>query len=152
MQGIVFNIRNEIGNQLYELLNDITEPSWYWRTGHGESYFAGYEKRFFIADTVMEDRDFITHLATGEHYLIFVDLKVFPSLNTVREINNYKEFMESSCLFSLLVIDSVQVIAIAKNNQLISHLSERASILGYTSIEPLKDDELKGLLYSVWGE
>ncbi|WP_039042905.1 DUF2691 family protein [Sporosarcina sp. ZBG7A] len=47
MQGIIFDIRNGTGNQLYELLNGMTEPSWYWRTGPGESYFAGYEKRFF---------------------------------------------------------------------------------------------------------
>lgn len=152
MQGVVFDIRNELGNQLYEILNGITDPSWYWRMGHGESYYAGFETRFFTADTVMSGLEFITHLVSGQQYLIFADLKAFPSLDSVSKIKNYKEFMESSCSLSLLVIDSVQVIAIAKDDQLISDITQRAKDLGYTKIKPLNNDELKGLLYSVWEE
>lgn len=152
MQGIVFDIRNEIENQLYDILNGIIHPSWYWRMGHGESYYAGVETQFLTAGTVMKGQEFLAHLISGPHYLIFADLKAFPSLDSVRKIKNYKNFMQSSCILSLLVIDSVQVIAIAKDDRLISNITHRSKLLGYTNIKLLSNEELTGLLYSVWEE
>lgn len=96
--------------------------------------------------------EFITHLVSGQQNMIVADLKVFPSLNVVRKIKNYKDFMESSCSLSLLVIDSVQVIAIAKDDQLISDFTNRAKQLGNTKIELVNNVDLKGLLNSVWEE
>ena len=152
MQGVIFQMKVEIGQQLFDLLEGIADASWYWSIGQGESYYAGFESYFLETSSVMDGPTFIRHISSGPQYLIFVDIKAFPTLDSVVEINNYKEFMKSSCKLSLLVIDSDQVIVIAQDNHILASISERAKILGHKELKSLHDDELQGLLYSVWGE
>lgn len=151
MQGIVFSIEVEIGQQLYDLLDGIIDSSWYWSVGPGESYYSGLESRFLENDIVLDGQSFIKHIGKGEQYLIFIDIKAFPNSEDIVEINNYKEFMKSSCILTLLVVDSDQVLVFSKENQIISLLYERAKSLGHKKIRLLNDTEVVNSGFSIWG-
>lgn len=157
MQGLLFEIRNEYGKQLSDILTDIVNPSWYWSIGPGESYKPGglYKidkdpkmlEEFFTSQT-MNGEAFLKLISTEEYYIIFADLKAFPTSESIVEINSYEDFLKSSCQLALLVIDSVYVSIVLKEQQMIDKFFERAESNGYTNIEFLTDENDTD---SLWG-
>lgn len=160
MQGLLFEIKNEYGKQLSDILTDIVNPSWYWSIGPGESYKPGglYKNdkdpkmlEELFPSNAMEGEAFLKLISTGEYYLIFADLKAFPTNESVVKINSYEDFLKSSCQLALLVIDSVYVSIVLKEQQMIDKILERAEGIGYTNIKFLTDENHTDSLFNVWG-
>ena len=154
LQGLTFEINNEYGKNLFNILVDIVDPSWYCSIGAGESYIKEKDSsvsKLFPSTAIMEGEAFLKYISTCEYYLIFADLKFFPSRQSVVEVKNHGEFLNSSCQLALLVIDSVFVSIILKEQQMIRNLFERAEALGYTNIKLLTDENETDSLFTVWG-
>ena len=160
MQGLLFEIKNEYGKQLSDILTEIVNPSWYWSIGPGESYKPGglYKKErdpkmleVLFPSNAMDGEAFLKLISTGEYYLIFADLKAFPTSESVVEINSYEDFLKSSCQLALLVIDSVYVSIVLKEQQMIDKLLECVEAIGYSNIKFLTDENETDSLFSVWG-
>lgn len=153
MEGILFYIRNEFGKQLYEIFEGIVDPSWYWSVAPEEAYFAdpvsGLGAPFFgETDAIMDGSTFMNHISSEDYLLIFADIKAFPSLESVVEITDEKEFMESTCKLGLIVSDSAQVIVYSRDKQLLLNIVDRAKSVGY---EGIKFMERENLIAAVWG-
>lgn len=152
MKGILFEIKNEFGKQLSDILVDIVDPSWYWSIGLGESLkMESSDSNFLSSNTIMEGKAFLNDISTGKYYLIFVDIKAFPTLEDVVDVKNYKDFLNSSCQLALLVIDSIYVSIVLKNQQMADAFFERAEASGYNNIKFLTDENDTSLLFNVWG-
>lgn len=153
MRGLTFRIKNEYGKPLSDLLAGIVDPSWYWSIDLVESYQVenGTLSVPLFQETIMEGRSFLNHITDTDSYLIFVDLKAFPTRESIVEIKVYEDYTESSCQFSLIVIDSSYVWILAKNQQLIHRLYERANTNGYTNIELILDEDGVNTILNVWG-
>lgn len=153
MRGLTFRIKNEYGKPLSDLLAGIVDPSWYWSIDLVESYQVenGTLSVPLFQETIMEGRSFLNHIADTDSYLIFVDLKAFPTRESIVEIKVYEDYTVSSCQFSLIVIDSSYVWILAKNQQLIHRLYERANANGYTNIELILDEDGVNTILNVWG-
>lgn len=152
MEGIAFQIRNEYGKQLFEILEGIIDSSWYWSLAPEEAYFTGpgYLDRpfFFKSDKIMDGQSFMKHISKEDYYLIFVDIKAFPTIESVVEITNEKEFMESFCKFGLIVSDSAHVIVYSREKQFIQDIHKRAEYRGYKDIRFLSEEVI---IRAVWG-
>ena len=150
---MTFRIKNEYGKPLSDLLSGIVDPSWYWSIDLVESYQVenGTLSVPLFQETIMEGRSFLNHIADIDSYLIFVDLKAFPTRESIVEIKVYEDYTESSCQFSLIVIDSSYVWILAKNQQLIHRLYERANANDYTNIELILDEDGVNTILNVWG-
>ncbi|MCG3088193.1 DUF2691 family protein [Sporosarcina cyprini] len=87
LEGIAFEIRNGYGKQLFELLEGIANSLWHWFVGAEEAYFAenGHysEPFFFETDVTMDGKSFLSHISKEDYYLIFADLKAFPTAESV---------------------------------------------------------------------
>ena len=154
MQGLTFKLKNECGKKQADILVDIVEPSWYWSIGPGESYKRekdGLGPAFFPPNNIMDGQSFLNLISTEEYYLIFADLKAFPNRESVVEVNNYEDFLKSSCQLALLVIDSDYVSIILKEQQMVRKFFERAEAAGYTNIKHLTDENKADSLFTVWG-
>ncbi|WOV86932.1 DUF2691 family protein [Sporosarcina oncorhynchi] len=152
MEGAVFYIRGEYGKQLYEILEGIVDPSWYWSVGPEESYFigpGGLGDPFFGADVeIMDGPTFMRHISKEKYFLIFADIKAFPTSESVVEIFNENEFMKSSCKLGLFVSDSTQVIVYSRDKQIISDIFKRAETMGYSDIRLMTKE---AIIAAIWG-
>lgn len=153
MRGIKFQIRNVYGKQLADLLVDIAAPTWVWSIDPVESYKVENDALAdpLFSETVMEGPEFLEHIDTHVHYLIFADLKAFPVRTNIVEVKNYEDFMRSDCQLAFLLIDSVYTHILAKDEEVIRKLGERARSKGFTEIEYLTDERVSGMLLTVWG-
>lgn len=97
MEGLTFIIRNEYGKQLLGILEGVVDPSWYWSLAPEEAYFTGsgyLGAPFFLeSDKIMDGQTFMNHISKEDYYLIFADIKAFPTLESVVEISNETEFI-----------------------------------------------------------
>ena len=155
MEGLVFQIRNEHGKQLYEILEGNSDSSWYWSIVPEESYYSSSNNLndfssplFLESETMMDGQSFMKHISKEDYYLIFADIKAFPTLESIVTINNETDFMNSSCKLGLIVVDSVQVIIYSQEKQILLDISERAESVGYRDIRFLNN---KDTISAVWG-
>ena len=153
MRGITLQIRNEYGKQLADLLVDIIDPTWVWSIDPVESYKVenGALADPLFLDAIMDGLAFLDYIATYDHYLIFADLKAFPSQEVIGEVKMYEDFMRSDCQLAFLLIDSVYTQILAKDEEVIRRLGERARLKGFTHIKYLSDEEIRGMMLTVWG-
>lgn len=153
MRGVAFRIRNAHGKPLYDIMRSIADPSWYWSIDLVESYQVENGERTvpLFQETIMDGRSFLDHIANSASYLIFVDLKAFPTKESIVEVKVFEDYMGSDCQCSLIVIDSSYVWILAKDQQLIHSLYERAKTNGYTQIEYIPEEDDLNTILNVWG-
>ncbi|MCM3709378.1 DUF2691 family protein [Sporosarcina luteola] len=145
-------IKNEYGRQLYEMLEGIVDSSWYWSLAPEEAYFTGpgYLDRpfFFESAAIMDGQTFQKHISKEDYYLIFADIKAFPTLESVVSITNEADFMKSSCKLGLSLTDSIYMIVYSREKRILLEIKERAETLGYQDSRFLKKEEV---VANVWG-
>lgn len=153
MRGLAFRIKNAHGKPFSDILTGIADPSWHWFIDLVESYQVenGSLTVPLFQETIMDGRSFLNHIAETVSYLIFTDLKAFPTKESIVEVKVLEDYVESSCQFSLIVIDSSYVWILAKDQQLIHRLHERANANGYTNIEFIPYEDDLNTILNVWG-
>ena len=152
LEGIAFEIRNEYGKQLFDLLDGIADPAWHWFVGAEEAYFAGNgqlsEPFFFETDVTLDGKSFLAHISKEDYILIFADLKAFPTAESVASLLTEREFMESPCILGINISDSAHVILYSRESWIIHEMIKRVESLGYGSTRFLSHDNL---VYAIWG-
>ncbi|MGE7093635.1 DUF2691 family protein [Lysinibacillus sp. NPDC048646] len=143
MRGIHFEIPNKYGRQLYDLLGKLPIENWHWRIGGEESYIieeGTLGRDLFPTVCVLDSHAFLKIISEEDYYLIFTDLKAFPSYASVKEVATYQEFLECDCQFVLLLVDSCYVTIYAKQDDVIRQLHKQAHEKNYKNIEYITDD------------
>ncbi len=92
--------------------------------------------RLVFQDEVMSGETLRRAISEQEYYLIFVDIKAFPTGSTtpVNDIATYEQFLASDCQLVLLVVDSSEVLIYAKDQQAIDDLYTTAVNAGYERV------------------
>ena len=153
MRGIMFLIRNEYGKQLADLFVDIVDPTWVWSIDPVESYKVENDTLAdpLFSDVIMDGQGFSELINTYVHYLIFADLKAFQTKESIVKVRNYEDFMRSDCQLAFLLVDSGYTLILAKDEEVIRKLGERAQSKGFTEIEYVTDERASGMMLTVWG-
>lgn len=143
MRGITFEIPNRYGKQLLDILKDIDLSRWDWQIGGGESYIVENDsltKELFGTMTSLTGKELVKRISENDYYLIFVDLKAFPNLDSGLKVETYDNFLKSDCQFVLLVVDSSYVTIYSKDDALIHTLHDQANAAKYKNIEYSTDE------------
>ncbi|OWA33008.1 hypothetical protein B9G55_23990 [Saccharibacillus sp. O16] len=153
IRGISFEIPNEYGRFLEDILIPFKVEEHDWWIGGEESYIIRDEKLDALFPGLiecMEGETLRNIIKNNKYYLIFQDLKAFPKGSKPNEIKTYDEFLRSNCDLALLVVDSSYITIYCKNIKLVEELYANAQKQDYTNIEYITDDNDFRTGLSVW--
>ncbi|MGE7604411.1 DUF2691 family protein [Peribacillus sp. NPDC097675] len=152
-KGISFEIPNEYGTFIGEVLKPIDITVFSWRIGNGESYIIvddELDEELFTEDKkVIEGAELKTLLENNIYYIIFADLQAYPK-GEFSDIETYEEFIESQCELILLVVDSCYITIYCKNKETIELLYKNAIESGFEDVEYITDENDTRTRLSAW--
>ncbi|MCG7343558.1 DUF2691 family protein [Sporosarcina sp. ACRSL] len=96
----------------------------------------------------MDGQTFMKHISKEDYYLIFADIKAFPTLESVVSIENETDFMKSSCKLGLSLSDSAYMIVYSREKPILLEILKRAETLGYQDIRFMKKEKV---VLALWG-
>ncbi|CAN7313634.1 DUF2691 family protein [Paenibacillus sp. LjRoot56] len=153
-RGISFEILNEYGCFLGDILKPFDTTSFNWYIGGEESYFVNdctLGEPLFPEEVYGMDGAVLKGIIeNNEHYLIFVNVKAYPKEKIVKDIKTYEEFLNSDCQLVLLIVDSTYVSIYCKDKDLIESLYHNAKINGYENVDFVTDENDGRTRLSVW--
>ena len=143
MRRLSFEIPNEYGQYLFDILNAFDFKQYFWKTGGEEAYFIENDELstpLFPKPHVYTGEAFYKRISERDYYVIFADLKAFNDPLHVKEISTYEEFLNSKCEFVLLLVDCSYVTIYAKNPEVITALYAKAIDSAYENVAYITDE------------
>ena len=119
--GISIELQQDDDFRLYDVLKPVFNPSWVWHFSGGENYLKSRTENpwdltpFLTDNRIYDGPEFIELINTPRQYIIFADLKAFPTKETVEDVYTYDEFLSSACQLAAIVVDGAYVMLIAKD-------------------------------------
>ncbi|MGM0790064.1 DUF2691 family protein [Bacillus infantis] len=121
IRGMTFEIPNEYGRFLFEILLALKASSFEWMIAGEEGYFIenGELGRELFPENkmVMAGGDLMLYLSPYTCYLIFADLKAFSKGKAADDIRTYKDFLKSDCQIAILIVDSSYTAVYCKDRE-----------------------------------
>lgn len=152
-RGVSFEIPNEYGRYLMEILKPINISSFDWYSGGEEAYVAnGSEMGPLFHGEIfgLGGSELKRILAQSNQYVIFANLKAFPKGQPVIDVLNYAEFLNSNCQLVLLVVDSSYVTIYCKEEDVLEKLYLNAINSCYEKVRYITDENDFRTKLSVW--
>lgn len=152
-RGISFEISNEYGNFLKEILEPIDITLYDWYIGGEESYAVenNHLEPLFLQEIYGMEGTTLKHIIEKPNqYLIFLNIKAFTKGKQVVEVSTFEEYVKSDCQLVLIVIDSSYVIIYCKENDKLEQLYRNAVVKGYNKLEYMTNDNDFRTKLSVW--
>ena len=143
MRGLSFEIPNEYGQYLFDILNAFDFKQYVWKTGDEEAYYIENGELgipLFPKPHVYTGEALYKAISETDYYVIFVDLKAFSDPSYVKEITTYEEFLNSRCEFVLLLVDCSYVTIYAKNTEVLTAVHAKAIDSGYENVTYITDE------------
>ncbi|MCD1261412.1 DUF2691 family protein [Paenibacillus athensensis] len=144
MRGISFEIPNEYGKWLFDVLKPFDCKDYNWLVGAGEEYkWQENDLKPLFADDVdiLEGEDLLQIIDSEEpQYIIFADLKAFPIGKQISQIDKYEDFLESDCELILLIVDSTYTSIYCKDVEVLNLLYANAKMIKVDSLAYITDD------------
>ena len=143
MRGLSFEISNEHGQYLFDILNAFDFKQYVWKTGGEEAYYIENDELgtpLFPKPHVDTGDEFYKTISEKNYYIIFADLKAFPDPSYVKDITTYDEFLDSRCEFVLLLVDCAYVTIYAKNLELLTAVYAKAIASEYENVAYITDE------------
>ncbi|MBT2655810.1 DUF2691 family protein [Bacillus sp. ISL-18] len=153
-RGISFEIPNEYGRFLWEVLTPVELTKFIWRSGGEESYLI--EDNELGKPLFTDEVNWIDCLSLKEHlehnlyYLIFVDLKAYSKGINPSVIETYSDFLNSDCELVLLVVDSDFVTIYCKDSEKLEKLYSNAKTKGFENLHYITDKNDTRTNLSAW--
>lgn len=152
-RGISFEIPNEYGTLLGEVLNPIDTTAYSWRIGYGESYVVvnnELDEELFSEDKKeIKGVELENLLENNIYYIISANLQAYPK-GECSYIDTYEEFIESQCELALLVVDSCYVTIYCKIEETIEILYKNAIEYGFEDVKFITEENDTRTRLSVW--
>lgn len=153
-RGIQFQIPNEYGRFLGEILKPIKIADYDWFVGGEESYLVdkdGLGESLFPDQVMgMAGEELQKIIEGNQYYLIFANLKAYRTGTAIIDIETYEDYAESSCQLALLVIDSSYVALYIKDAKKREEMLKHIKRLGYEALDYITDNNDLRERLSVW--
>lgn len=153
LRGVSFEIPNEYGRFLGQILKPFKTEEYNWWIGGEESYTLVEGELEALFPELINDMDGETLkniIENNEYYLIFQDIKAFPKTFKTSEIKTYDEFINSNCILALLVIDSSYVTVYCKDTEVLEGIYNNSKEQGYLNLNYITDENDFRTRLSVW--
>jgi len=153
-RGVSFEIPNEYGSFLGEILKPIDITTFNWYIGGEEAYFienGTLGQPLFTGKIYGMDGVRLKGIIDkNEYYIIFANLKAYPKDKNVIDIRTYEEFLKSDCQLVLIVIDCSYVAIYCKDKEKIENLYHSAKLNEFENIQYITDENDFRTRLSVW--
>ena len=98
----------------------------------------GEHVEFFFDKTDYSNNEF-QNMIQKKHYPIFLNLQMYYKNSDVNEINNYDQFLISSCQLIIFIVDNVFVEIYAKNQTILERILKNAVDFDFSNIEYINE-------------
>lgn len=145
--GVKFEIPNEYGNHLYDILKPLPVEYYQWLIDGDEIHLLKNNK--FTDEPLFNDNRIISGEKLYEtsrnnnYYMIFLTLRAFLKDGDVKDIWKYKDFLESDCQIILSVYDCSYVMLWFKDIKLAVKMYEYADSKGYENVKYINEKDLE---------
>ncbi len=144
--GVTFEVPNEYGNYLYEILEALPVKSYKWLIDNDEIHLLDnneFKNEFlFNEDRIISGENLYEISKSNTYYMVFVTLRAFLKNGTIKVVSKYKEFLESDCEIILAVYDCSYVMVWCKDRQLVSDIYTYAISREYKNIVYISEEDL----------
>lgn len=127
--GIEFKIPNKYGNHLKQILTNIDREDYMWNITEDEVYIADNIKNsgflFPQEEKTLSNAEFIDIISQESYYIVFLNIKLYVKEDNI-EINNYADFLKSSCILVLLITDNEFVEIYSKDTNILKTIYNNA--------------------------
>lgn len=147
MIGIRFEIPNEFGYHLKHIVSVLNFTSNDWFIEDAEVYNQVYEN-YFKKGVYSQDK--LLELCDQEHYLIMLDLRIFPKGSHCIPVQTVQEFKVSDCQLVLLCCDSSFIDIYCKDHNIQKAILEMCKYNGYKNLERIEEKTDTRTRLSVW--
>lgn len=144
--GIQFEIPNEYGNYLADILEPLSFDECKWLIENDEIYLL--ENNKFTNQSLFNEYRIITGeklyslSKNNTYYMIFISIYAFFADGNIQSIRTYKEFLSSDCQIVIAVSDCSYVFLWCKNAQLVTEVYRYAISKNYMNVEYISEDDL----------
>lgn len=109
MIALDINVKNEKSNYLSKIFSGIDLQQFVWEIIHEDFRYSenGERKGKFFEMDVLSGEEFLKCISRDKYYMIFADIKAYPSGCKRTEIDTFNDFLESNCELVFLCTDSV---------------------------------------------
>lgn len=140
--GVIFEIPNEYGNYLSEILEQLPVNLYDWVIDNDEIHLVDNDGFLFNENGVISGEKLYETSKNNTYYMVFVTLKGFLKDGHIKYISNYEEFLEGDCQIILGVYDCSQVVFWCKDSNLISNMYVYAQSKGYENVGYINEKEV----------
>lgn len=144
--GIEFKILNEHGNHLKQILTNIDREDYMWNITEDEVYITDNIKNsgflFPQEEKTLSNAEFIDIISQESYYIVFLNIKLYVKEDNT-EINNYADFLKSSCILVLLITDNEFVEIYSKDTNILKTIYNNAVENNFCNINYITEKNFK---------
>lgn len=119
-----------------KIFHGIDSSNFRWKL-ECEEVFGEYGE-FFCDKTDYINNDF-QNMVQKKHYPVHLNLQMYYKNSDVNEINNYDQFLISSCQLIIFIVDNVFVEIYAKNQTILERILKNAVDFYFSNIEYINE-------------
>lgn len=150
--GIEFKIPNRHGNYLKQILNNIDSTNYMWDIAEDEVYTTKDMEFLFPQETTtLSNAKFVDIISQESYYTVFVNIKMYEKEDNV-VINNYDDFVKSSCILVLLITDNEFVEIYSKDTNILKTINDNAVKNGFSDINYITEENFKRKEFSAYSD
>lgn len=150
--GIEFKIPNEYGNYLKQILNNIDNTNYMWKITEDEVYITnGMDYLFPQEMKTLSNAEFVDIISQASYYTIFLNIKLYVKEDNI-VINNYDDFIKSSCILVLLITDNEFVEIYSKDANILNTIYNNAMKSGFSNINYITKKNFKRKEFSAYSD
>lgn len=142
--GIEFKIVNEHGNYLKQILEGISSPEYVWNVTEDEVYTNDFNINngflFPQERDTLTNKEFIEIISQESYYTVSVNIKLYKKENDGIIINNYNDFLKSSCILTLNITDNIFVEIYSKDKQILDTIHMNALKNNFSDIKEIIEE------------
>lgn len=123
MIGIRFEIPNEYGQFLKQILENVKIKNGFWKIVTDD--IIKNTSEYLFNEEIYNNMEFQEIISSSEYYLTFADIQYF-SEPKFSEIYDFESFLKSNCSLLIIIVDNIFVDIYSKSKVIIKHIEENA--------------------------
>ena len=143
LRGIKFQVPNEWGILIYNILEGIDLKKYIWKIDNDEVYIKdNSENNGFLFPQEKNEfsgEEFIKIISQLPYYTVFVNIQAYLNEKDFVDIESYNVFNKSECELIISVADNIFVNIYAKSESIIEKIKENAILNQYKEIDYITD-------------
>jgi hypothetical protein len=143
MISIRFRIKNEYGNPLKKIFNNISINNYCWKIEFSEIYNVdkGNLSQKIFDKELMTGQEFQFDVNREVYYMIFLTAIAFENIENVVSVNNYLEFIQSKAKIAFVCTDNEYIEVYSKDELILKEMIKNCKENEFTDIEIINNEK-----------